>query len=408
MDPIILFAPIKILLQHSEDEWLSSLGGDSLIYSDRQGEGTLRELFPKMRGMFRLFDNYSDSPLIELDALSEARRLNIKIVVALAEVDLLRAARVRDRLNDSLTCYERTTLFYRDKFMMKQCLAQHGIRVMPMSVVNSACELDDFLKRHEFPVVIKPRDGRGSGGVKVLKSRADVTTYLQEQPGTTFFNLMVEKYIDAPLLNVNGLYINGAPIIISPVRSTITCLDFLEGESLGLQMLSPSNPLHGRCIELTRTIIERALPQLQNMLFHLEIFVDGEDLIVCEIACRLGGCSVNQELKEAYGIDSRLALISAERGGPALSKRDMIKPKRLVGQLNMPPSKGRLTALPDRITLPFIRYCLVTAKKGETYSGMALTNGEILSAIVEGENEDAVSANLMQLDSWARSEFVWD
>ncbi|MNQ84521.1 argininosuccinate lyase [compost metagenome] len=299
------------------------------------------------------------------------------------------------------------TLLYRDKFLMKQRLAEHGIRINPMAMVGSACEINDFIEQYGYPVVVKPRDGRGSGGVRVLRDVDGLRDYPQQQDGTTLHNLMVEKYLDAPLLNVNGLYINGNPVIISPVRSTITCLDFLDGQSLGFQMLAESNPLHAQCVKLTRSIIEQALPNLGTLLFHLEVFLDGDDLIVCEIACRLGGCCINQELTEAYGLNPRLTLIDAERGGKSASLKSLLPPRHLLGQLNVPPRTGKLIDFPASIDLPFIRYYTVTAKKGTDYSGMQMTNGEIVSAIVEGNSEKEVSDHLAQFDSWVRDTFVW-
>jgi hypothetical protein len=408
LNPVILFAPAKILLQHSEDEWLSVLGNNALIYSDLSAKDLLTKQFPALSAAFRLYTNFNDSAVVELDALAAAKKLGTKTIVALAEVDLLRVARIKDRLAGSMTRYEEMTLLYRDKFLMKQKLAEHGIRINPMSMIRSACEINDFVEQYGYPVVVKPRDGRGSGGVRVLRDKPDLLGYLQEQNSTTLHNLMVEKYIDAPLLNVNGLYVDGRPVIISPVRSTVTCLDFLDGQSLGFQMLAESNPLHEQCVKLTRSIVEHALPRLGTMLFHLEIFLDGENLIVCEIACRLGGCSVNQELTEAYGVNPRLTLIDAERGGKSTLLKELIAPRRLLGQLNIPPRTGKLIEFAEHIDLPFIRYCSVTAKKGTDYSGMKMTNGEIVSAIVEGNSEKAVSDNLAQLDNWVRDTFIWE
>jgi len=407
LNPIILFAPAKILLQHSEAEWLSVLYGKCLIYSDLSAKELLIQHFPTLSSALRLYENFNESGVVELDALAAAKELGTTTVLALAEVDLLRVARIKDRLSNSTTRYEEMTLLYRDKFLMKQRLSEHGIRINPMAVVRSACELNDFVEKYGFPIVVKPRDGRGSGGVRVLKGDAELRDYLREQHGTSLQNLMVEKYINASMLNVNGLYIGGRPVIISPVRSTVTCLDFLSGESLGFQMLSEHNPLHQQCVRITRQIVEQALPQLGTLLFHLEIFLDGQDLVVCEIACRLGGCSVNQELTDAYGLNPRFALIDAERGGKSTLPKELIKARRLLGQLNIPPRIGKLIECPTHIDLPFVRYCSVTAKKGRDYSGMKITNGEIVSAIVEGESEDAVAEHLMRLDDWVRAKFVW-
>ncbi|MBC3950499.1 ATP-grasp domain-containing protein [Pseudomonas folii] len=408
MSLLILFAPVKILLQHSEDEWASILGRDFLVYSDMDGKELLLEKFPTLYSSFRLYENFSESAIVELEALAAAKKFGARAVIALAEVDLLRVARIKDRLHGSMTRYEESTLLYRDKFLMKQRLAQHGIAINPMSIVSSACDVQDFVERYGYPIVVKPRDGRGSGGVCVLHNNIELHEYLQNQNGTTFLNLMVEKYINAPLLNVNGLYVNGRPIIISPVRSTVTCLDFMAGQSLGFQMLSLHNPLHKRCVELTRRIVEHALPPLGTMMFHLEVFIDGDEIVVCEIACRLGGCSVNQELTEAFGINPRFTLIDAEMGGESLLLKEITQPLRLLGQLNIPPSSGTLIDFPERVELPFIRYCSLTARKGADYTGMKFTNGEIVSAIVEGDSEEQVTAHLSLVDKWVRDKSVWE
>lgn len=163
MNPVILFSPAKILLQHSEQEWLNVLGNNSLIYSDLSAKAALDQQFPTLSESFRLYPNFNESALVELDALAAARALGTHTVVALAEVDLLRVARIKDRLNGSRTRYEAMTLLYRDKFLMKQRLAEHGIRINPMAMVGSACEINDFIEQYGYPVVVKPRDGRGSG-----------------------------------------------------------------------------------------------------------------------------------------------------------------------------------------------------------------------------------------------------
>lgn len=408
MRSLILLAPAKILLQHREEEWLGALGSDSLIFTDATHTSELISHFPCMASTFHFYKNFNENAAVELDALGLAQKKRNPLVIALAEADLLRAARINDRLQSPNSNLEYATLLYRDKYLMKRRLAESGIKIAPMATVRSPCDIADFIQRFEYPVVLKPRDGRGSGGVKVIRDKNALQNWLHEQPHSSFKSLMIEKYLDAPLLNVNGLYLDYHPIIISPVRSTITCLQFLEGRSLGFQMLSRENPLHAKCIELTRKIIERALPRFKNMLFHLEVFNHNNELVVCEIACRLGGCSVNEELREAFKVDARLSLIKSERlGKPALETR-LVEPVQLVGQLNVPPRSATLVDHPKAIDLPFIRHHKITAKKGNAYSSMQLTNGEIVTAIVAGKDEDEVSKNLASLDQFVATNFIWD
>ncbi|MBF8740605.1 ATP-grasp domain-containing protein [Pseudomonas guariconensis] len=407
MRSVILLAPAKILLQHSEEDWLSTLGNDSLIFTDVANASEIDAHLPNMASALHFYKNFNENAAVELDVLGLAKQLQNPLVIALAEADLLRAARINDRLQGQGSALESATLLYRDKYLMKRRLAENGIQIAPMATVTSPCEINDFIQRYDYPVVVKPRDGRGSGGVTVIKDKPSLHNWLEKQPQSSFHNLMIEKFIDAPLLNVNGLYLENQPIIISPVRSTITCLQFLEGKSLGFQMLSRKNPLHAKCTKLTRKIIEQALPRIKNMLFHLEIFHHNNELIVCEIACRLGGCSVNEELREAFNIDARLSLIRTERLGTPSQETRLLEPVRLVGQLNIPPKAATLVERPNALELPFIRHYKISAKKEKTYSNMQLTNGEIVTAIVSGNDENEVSRNLQVLDQHVANAFIW-
>ena len=59
-------------------------------------------------------------------------------------------------------------------------------------------------------------------------------------------------------------------------------------------MLSDENPIKSRMIDFTRDLLERALPMPENGLFHVELFHTPDDqILLCEAACRLGGCIVN-------------------------------------------------------------------------------------------------------------------
>ncbi|MEO9244933.1 ATP-grasp domain-containing protein [Pseudomonas inefficax] len=408
MRSIILLSPAKILLQHEEDEWMSTLGDSSLIFTDAAHMSELIDHLPSMASSLHFYKNFNENAAVELDTLRLAKQLREPLVIALAEADLLRAARVNDRLQDRGSALESSTLLYRDKYLMKRRLAENGIKIAPMAVVTSPCEIIEFIERYGYPVVVKPRDGRGSGGVSVIKDPDTLFSWLHEQPYNSFHNLMIEKFLDAPLLNINGLYLDHQPIIISPVRSTVTCLQFLEGKSLGFQMLANANPLHTECMKLTRRIIEQALPRFKNMLFHLEVFHHNNELVVCEIACRLGGCSVNDELREAFNVDARLSFIKSERLGKSTLGVRLLEPVRLVGQINIPPRSATLIEHPITIDLPCIRRQTITAKIGKTYSRMQLTNGEIVTAIVSGESEDDVTKNLDAVDKFVARAFIWD
>ncbi|GAK73320.1 hypothetical protein RRU01S_35_00290 [Agrobacterium rubi TR3 = NBRC 13261] len=404
--PVVLFVPTKILLETPQSEWLETLGEKFVILTSAGGRDALGKHLPNMVDRMEFFDNFNDNPAVELRALDVATDLETDLVIALAEVDLLRAARVRDRLNFSTTKHEQNTQYFRDKFLMKQRLAEHGIKIHPMRTFQSALELKDFVDTHGYPVVAKPRDGRGSGGVCVLRDHADFLGYISTMDATTFQNLMVEKFVEAPMLHVNGLYVDGEAVFITPVRANIGCLAFLDGESLGVAMLDRDSELRKEAVQLTKRILEEALPSPRNFLFYLELFVVDGELVVCEIASRLGGNGVNQEVIEAFGINPRLEFIKAERGFSAL-RGVTLEPKALVGYIAVPPREGVLIDFPDSPQHDFIRSYNITGQRGKKYEKMKLTNGEVVCAVVEGATEAHVASRLNEFDAWVATNFVW-
>lgn len=338
-EAVILLCPTKILLETPEEDWLAALGTAPYIFTDAQSRDLVLRHFPRIGHRIRFYPSFNDNATVELDVYELARELHTDQVIALAEIDLLRAARIRDHLNRGETCYEARTIFYRDKFLMKQRLAEYGIPVRPMAPFASALELKSFIDRVGYPVIVKPRDGRGSLGITTLRSDADLRTYVSKAESSTFYAMMVEQYVDAPMIHVNGLYRDALPAFITPVMANVGCLEFIEGSSLAVAMLDLDSDLYRNVIALTRKIIEQAMPSIPEMLFYLELFVDTDGtLVVCEIACRLGGNGACQEAIEAFGFNPRLEYIKAVRGLDGIHGHDGLhRPKQHVGYIAIPP-----------------------------------------------------------------------
>lgn len=402
---LIVFCPPKIILQHSADSWSAALGREGVLLSctSRMAE-IANHLGESVR--FQLFDNFNDSALVEIDVYEIARELHAPLCVALAEIDVLRVARINDRLGITQGAEERA-MFYRDKFLMKQRTRQCGFAIAEMAQIHNATEAVRFSERHGFPVVVKPRDGRGSNGVEVLKDLGQLTQWLAARPSTTFHNLMIESYVRGSHYIVNGLYIEGQPILVSPVRVMTSALDFLGGKSHDLHMLDASNPLRERLVQYARSLVEDVLPSDPTMLFHLELFVAANgEIVLCEIASRLGGVFFNQELTHAWGIDPRMSFLRALQD-PTYRPEPMVEPLQMVGHISIPPRVGLLRDVPHTCTLPSVLEYRISAKKMTSYSSMEFTNSEILNAIVAGRNEAELRDNLQQVERWFHESCDW-
>ncbi|ATG37945.1 Cyanophycin synthetase (plasmid) [Phaeobacter piscinae] len=406
---IILFLPPKILLQHGVTDWVDAIGPQSVILTCASAKEALTRSVQDGLDI-RFFQNFNDSPEVELAAIDIARSLPDPLCVALAEIDVLRAARVNDYLGVSENAAAQLELF-RDKHAMKIRARDAGLPVSEMAVVRSALDIRHFVDRLGYPVVLKPRDGRGSNGVCVIRDDAALADWLATQSSSTFYNTMIECFVAGDHYIVNGLYVAGQPILVSPVRVMTSALDFLGGRSHDLHMLEATTPLRDRLVAYSRRLIEEVMPSPPTLLFHLEVFVSPEGRIILgEIASRLGGVFFNQEMTEAWGIDPRMTYLKAMRDPGfqrTLRPQMMAEPERLVGQLCVPPREGVLQTVPENCPFDFVRAYRMSGVVGRHYGQMAFTNAEILNAIVEGRDEAELRARLRQLEDWFHSACQW-
>ncbi|UXH77469.1 ATP-grasp domain-containing protein [Roseateles amylovorans] len=403
---LLLFCPPKILLQHSAAQWAETLGSDARVLTcSSQRESIERHLAGRV--VCHFFDRFNDNAAVELRALEIARTLPGPRAVGLAEIDMLRAARVNDRLGLTSGA-EDAMRYYRDKYLMKCRAREAGLPVAAMAVVHSAMDVRRFIDRHGWPVVVKPRDGRGSNNVIVLRDESALDAWLDRQPSSTLYNTMVEAFVVGDHYIVNGLYVRGKPVVISPVRVMTSALDFLGGACHDLHMLDDSNPVQQALVDYSRRLVEQVLPSEPTMLFHLEAFVDPAGRIVlCEIASRLGGVFFNQELEEAWGLDVRMAFLRALRD-PSATVSAPERPVRRVGHISIPPVPGLLVEAPTECPLPFVRRYKLYGQPGRAYSGMAFTNSEVVSAIVEGADEAQIRDRLQAFQRWFADNTRWE
>lgn len=402
----ILLCPPKIILQHTKKEWLSLQQKTALVIATCASQKNEINQHLGADINLRFYDNFNDNPLVELDLYHFARNNGVTGVHFLAEIDVLRAARISDRLG--LTQGRaHSAMFFRDKFLMKSRVQSHQFAIPAMARVNSATEMAIFITEHGYPCVIKPNDGRGSQGVVVVKSDEELSHYLSQITPLHFHNLLIEKFIEGEAFQINSLYLRGKPVFVSASRATVSCLDFLSGSTLGLVM-EDDNILHKKLIAYAQHLAEVVFPTEENALLHLEVFVDRQsNIIFGELACRLGGCFVNEELAAAFGIDPRMTWLNAclnDKYPRSLLQR---VPVKQVGQLNVPPRRGILTAIPQTCPFPFVlKYC-VTGILGKRYDPMKLTNGEIVSAVVEGCNSNEINDRLNELAFWLAAHTHW-
>jgi phosphoglycolate phosphatase-like HAD superfamily hydrolase len=158
------------------DRWAGGEADLHLLVAEERADG-----YAHLPNVHR-FPSYRTNGMLERVALELAQSVPVSVVVARAEPDLLRAARLRDRLGLPGQGYH-SALAFRDKVVMKRRLAVARIPVPAFAPIDTALDLLEFIERHGLPVVVKPARGSGSLGVSVVRTSGELDALLAADPG---------------------------------------------------------------------------------------------------------------------------------------------------------------------------------------------------------------------------------
>ncbi|HEX4790821.1 MAG TPA: ATP-grasp domain-containing protein [Actinospica sp.] len=284
-----------------------------------------------------VYPDYDRNSLVEYDAAGLIESAGIDRVVALSEVDVLRAAQLRDRfaLPGPGTA---TALKFRDKVLMKQELAQAGVAVPRFLPVESGLELRAAREEYGFPFVVKPRLGGGSVGTRVLRNEAELRALLAEGLRGRFFlpaHLEAEEFVEGSVYQIDGLILGG--------RTRLRTVSWHRSEFLDFTAPAASRmiPQDGELASLLAAFAERVLEVLGltgtglNSYFHLEAFDTPDGPVLCEVAARPGGLGIVDLLDAYFGVRTFERYLDAELRG-IVPTRDFEPGAALVGWMAVP------------------------------------------------------------------------
>lgn len=291
--------------------------------------------------------DYTDDDAVLDAARAAAKRHRPRAILALAEVDVERAAVLRGELGlPGLDTVAATV--YRDKVVMKVFARAAGIQVPEFAAVTTAGEIDDFMAAHPGQVVVKPRGGSGSTGVYVLDAReqaADLADIVSAEP------YQVEEFVDGVLHHVDAFRVDGVPVAAVASRYTGQgCLEHWTDAPFGSRTVDTADPVSDRLADETWRLVD-ALPSPPTVCVHAEFFVTGAgEIVLCEVAARVGGGPIPRMLRQVLGIDPRELWARVECGLPtdldAVRERARTAPHAAF--FGVPPRQGCVRRLPEK------------------------------------------------------------
>ncbi|ACY18623.1 ATP-grasp domain-containing protein [Haliangium ochraceum] len=352
-----------------------------------------------------VFDNYAHNGLVEVEALRIARRHACGAILARAEVDVLRAARIRDMCGIPGQGWE-SALAFRDKIAMKRYVATTPLNVPEYRALETAVDLVDFIDRHGYPVVVKPRSASGSVGTHVLHTEAEMEQLLRFEK---LHGCEVETFVAGDMYHVDGLLVDSHIPFINVSRYINGCLAWRENQFCGSVVLGNDSPLCRRMIAATEQALA-ALPDPGCISFHAEFFLTPQDEIVfCEIASRTGGGRINETIAAAFAVNLDEQWVRAQCGlAVHLTAGDEDGHERSAGFVLIPPQRGVLTGLPEDALPDWVTGTKILAKLGTHYQGGEKSGHYVAAYVITGEDEDIAAARVVQMAEWFQERTRWD
>jgi glutathione synthase/RimK-type ligase-like ATP-grasp enzyme len=330
--------------------------------------------------------------------------LAIGRVGSLSEFDVLRAARLRDMVGMPGQGFQ-SALRFRDKWLMKTIAGEAGVAVPRMVLVEAVGTLPHRLGEVGLPAVVKPRWMAAGVGVKVVRDFSSCSEVMQLLSGHVQpFELMVEEFIDAPLLHVDGLMLDGA--VLAAVAGEYTDV---QGQAAGSALLDEADPRSALLAAAAAKVIAALGSPPHVQAFHASFFIGGSHdgaPVLCEISSRTGGLGVPAMVEAVTGINLRRETMLGQLGLPPTP----FSPVRLgsSGYLAMPARAGKLVSAPPSIPFDWVVAPQLTGRAGAVYSEARAGADIVMQATVVGSAQAEVRSRLEELAAWWSSETVWE
>lgn len=383
------------------DEWFPDTAEHMILFCPAEKKESYAEKdYLHIEG----FTHYMSHPDIEMRALELSRQYHITQVLSISEFDVIRAAKIRALLNlegQSMISAEA----YRDKVLMKQLLQGTSVKTPQFDKALDAANIQQFVTKYGFPVVLKPIDGSGSSDVVIASTQQDIDAFLQTHPDLGKYE--IEQFIDGEMYHVDGLVQQGEVKSAYVSHYYNGCLAFKDHQPLASYMLKEDNPLNQVLQQEVKKVIA-ALPTLPNGSFHAEFFVTPtNDIYFCEIGSRTGGGEIGRTLEHAIGMQLNQMSLYLQTGRADIVDQ-YTQIQRYGGFILLPPQNATFQGIQRPLNEDWVLFQSLKAAPGQQFGEARLSVDHIMSVVIEGEDEATLISRIDQVIDWYQKAVQWE
>ncbi|WP_066372138.1 ATP-grasp domain-containing protein [Herbidospora mongoliensis] len=242
-----------------------------------------------------------------------------RTAVSQFELGLLPAARINAALGLTGESVDTVELLL-DKWRMRRHLAAQGVSPVASAVGRSAQDVQDFVKAHGLPIIVKPIRESGSLAVFRIDDQAGVDAVADRflaldgqfdardlTAADSFEEFLLEEFLDGPEISVETLSFDGHHVIIAVTEKEC-------GGPGGFVEIGHSQP--GDCPpEVSQLVIDFLdAVGLRNGPGHTEVMLTSRGPKIVESHNRVGGDRINELAEIAYGVDMERYALTAGLG----------------------------------------------------------------------------------------------
>ncbi|MFD7922993.1 acetyl-CoA carboxylase biotin carboxylase subunit family protein [Streptomyces sp. NPDC059740] len=330
-------------------------------------------------------------PYAELRIREIHRERPFTHVITDNEYDLERTARIRRDLGIPGQS-PRSALSFRDKAVMKE-VAGRAVRTPRFVRLDAFTDLTGFVERNGYPVVVKPVKQGGSRDITVLRGHEDLVAFSRRHWRE---DLMAEEFVEGRMYHVDAVLAPGYRFVAAS-RYLRSCLGVFSGENNGSLQLHPREKFAVRLEEfLDRVLGAFDVPEVGA--YHLEVFHTPDDeLVLCEIASRVGGNRIPAMTKATYGVDLHATWLRLSVGLP-VPPAPAEPPAEVRGSVSILP-QGRPVRAPGRPPFDWVEHYEVN----ESLRPDAIvqnSTSHLCFAIVRGRDLAQVEERVLETEAW--------
>ena len=260
----------------------------------------------------------TDSLLIDVRdeeaILAYAREHSISgVITDQTDIAVRSVAYVAENLGLPGIGYETGRLFT-DKSLMRDRMAELGIKLLPHRTVSSEEEALGFYGEIGGDIIIKPLDTQGSRGVQICRSADDLRSkYAEAARWSSNHQVLIERYATGREFLVEGVAVN-YEFHNACIGDTLyfDLPDAFAAKSRIFPTVA-DDELRQRVLDLNTEIITGF--GLKQGITHSEFIMDGDDIYLIETAARGGGVFISSDLIHySCGLDTEGFLLDIATG----------------------------------------------------------------------------------------------